>query len=523
MRRSSESEAIEVLKMLASGGMNRAGKSLLDRAMTWSGGQAGLELCVRAPGPEEIATIRFRALSEELPADPGTSGHPLLQRLCTEALAYLGDYEGVAESVVQLGLHLPPDLVYYLDDRRQAPELLEVAERELEGRPIKPGTILLLGLHGGETALELLHGCVSESLGTDPDLELAWIVALDWTRDCAPRTLEVFRQHLNSRAGGVFVESWRGLMRRRDSPEAQAALLAFANSERGESPRYAGSMLDDDILRLPVAERLWAQRDDREFLLHFGDQLDKFAVLGTDEVRLFLLELATESSAYAPGARASAIRGLAEFDQEAAFRATLTLRQEEKLHHGTEWPDLMVEIGDSEALQHLRTDTAEVPDFTRLFVLGEALRKHKYAAVLQDWLEDQDPSVRERACHAACAQAHDVALAKALRKCCVDPAEDVRTAAQKALDYLRKDQEVASLIEELRSEPDSGRRWALIDSALMIGYPGVRAGFGQVSWFCDLLRDRPYYERKYCTGKLEKRREQLMKDLEKRSKNLREA
>lgn len=98
----------------------------------------------------------------------------------------------------------------------------------------------------------------------------------------------------------------------------------------------------------------------------------------------------------------------------------------------------------------------------------------------------------------------------------------MRTAALAAFFHLWRDREVGRLIDRLRTESRSGRRWALIDSALAIGYPGVRPGFGRNSWFSELITGRPYYEVDYSIKRFKERRKKLVEELKKKSKDFRE-
>lgn len=520
--RVSEGEAVGVQKMIAGDGMNRVGTSYLDRAKTWTGGKEGLELCVRAAGPMEISTIRQRALDPTRSAAPMATDYPVLQMLCTVALAYLEDYEGFAQSVVRWGLQLPPDLVYYLDDHRRAPQLIETARGALEQGSLTPGAILLLGLHGGEEAVTLLRERVKSLLGDDRDLEVAWLAALDVSGDRTQDTMESFIRRLRGADDLISFSAWRALLRRVDDPRAQEALLSIVDEERPDAPRRIGLLLENETLRQPVAKRLWPRRHQSSFLFHFGHHLDSFAALGTAEVREFLLERATATDPRFPDARISAIRGLAQIDREAALAMALACREEPRHRQNGVWAGLMVEIGGSDAFPHLRDELAAARTIAALFGVGEALRAGRHTAILSEWLADQDSRVREGACYAVCAQAYEPSLESTVTRCCSDAQEDVRAAAQTALDYLRRDLEVSRVIDGLRSESEPGRCWALLDSALAMGYPGIQAAFGGEGWFYELIRDCRYYEQRYCIEHLKKRREQLAKELERKSKRFRQ-
>lgn len=522
-RHGSEEEAGKVLSLMAGPGMTRVGRTFLEMASSWTGARDGLELAVREPDSETLSMIRKKALEPTLLEIPSATKHPILQRLCVTALAYLRDFEGFGQGVLQWGLQLPPDLLHYLDELRQAPEFLELAKRALAQDSIPPGAFLLLGFHGGAEATELLRQQSPDLLET-PDLKVAHLIGLDSSGDCSSETLEIFARGLGSEDSQIDYCSRRALMHRADDLKVQSLLLSAIDRGSKESDRLASLLLEMESLRRVVAERLWRRPKDRQFLFHFSEQLDHFAVLATEEVRAYLLDQAMSD----PGpmdqeAQYSAIRGLATFDRTVALRAALACKNRgRRFREDRDWPALLIEVGGPEALRHLRIELAEDRDLVRLHAIGEVLRVERQVEILHDWLSDEDPRVREGACWASCAQAYDPRLEQDVYRCCLDPDEDVRDAAQAAFDDLMRDREVARLIDRFRTESRSGRRWALMDASLAIGYPGVRPGFGQVSWFSQLVADRPYYEVRYATERLKEVRKKLIEALERKSKEFRE-
>lgn len=524
VRDHSEGEAGEVLKLMAGQGMTRTARSFLEQARTWTGGLDGLDLAVREPDLETLATIRHIALDPIRSERQTATDYPNLQLSCVMALAYLRDLEGFSRGIVQWGLEIPPDAAEYLDQHRGAPQLLELAKQALTQTPIPPGAFHLLGFHGGAEAVVLLQQQAQDQLSTT-DLMIAQIRALDDSRDCSSETYEIFARGLESADDKLHLYSRRALSHRFDDPKARRLLQAAFEGKHGDSEDLAGLFLDWEPTRRAVAERLWRGPKDWWFLFYFGAQLEYLAVLGTEEVQTFLLDQATRNpDPETRAARYSAIRGLLLFDRNRALRAALACRNTESGRaEDRDWPALVLEVGGSDALPYLRTELAESHHLVRLYTLGEALREKKQVESLHLWLQDEDPRVREGACLASCAQAYDSQLEEKLKMCCLDRDEDVRDAAQRAFANLSSDREVARLIGRLRTEPRSGRRWALIDAALAIGYPGVRPGFGQVSWFSQLVAGRPYYEFRYATKRLKEKRKKLTAELEERSKRFREA
>ena len=523
VRRGSEEGASEVLRLMAGPGLARVGARILELAQTWPGGQDGLHSAVREPDARAIAVIRSRALDPTLSTPPMKTHYPILQRFCVEALAYLRDFEGFALGVVQWGLELSPDLGAYLDGNRGAPEVLNVAKEALEQIPIPPGAFLLLGFHGGAEALDYLRmkhaSCVNS-----PDLELSWIIGLDYSLDSSIETLASFTNGLTSADERIQFSSWSALLRRIEDPKVQELVLSASDEGKIDSAQLSAHLLDIEVMKPAIAERLWRRRrEDARFLFNYGSQLEEFAVLGTDEVKVFLLEQATgATNPVASAARHSAIRGLAIFDREVALRAAIACRKGQSSSEDMDWPSLLVDVGGSAALPYLRESLAKDRDVARLHATGEALRAGGQLNILLTWLCDEDPRVREGACYACCAQTYDLQFEQSVIRCCLDPEEDVRTAAHVAFDRLWRGREVDQLIKRLHIEPNAGRRWALIDSALGIGYPGVLEGFGRISWFSELIAGRPYYEQKYAVDRLKERRKELVEELKRKSQEFRE-
>lgn len=516
--RLAETEAMEVLGIFSDSGLGRAGVSLLERAKSWTGGRDGLDLCVRQPSEASTEAIRRKSQEPMISSEGEKPDHPILQRLCTMAMGYLRDFSGFAQGVLTWGLRLPSDLLECLDELRQAPEILEAAQLALRREPLVPGALLLLGIHGSKEARQLLRGLDHRITG-DLDLELARIIGFDKSGDSSPAALGLFEQGLQSESEKIAYCSWLALLNRAEEPRVAEVLLASLSIESKVNRNRAGDLLNIRSIRKAAAELIWQTKDVPDFLFSFSSQLHCFAILGTPEVRTEFIQWANMSDSFHPEeARLSAISGLAVLDRDQALLACLALRKEERSSE-PEWPSLILEIGGLDGLPHLRDDLVEAKDLIRLHRLGAALRKHGFESVLKEWLGDPDFRVREGACYAACAQVFEASLEAAVIRCCTDPVESVRNAAQTAISYLRKDREVGRILVRFETEEDRARCWALMDSALEMGYPG--SGLGPVSWFTKMVRDRPYYERKYCADQLKKRREKWLKGLQSASEDFR--
>lgn len=513
-------EAADVLRLLAGPGAMEAGASILSRAVTWFEGQRGLDLCVRGATGLELEVIRARSLR---PADPNSgSDGPVLQRLCTLALAYLGEYAGFARAVVEWGVALPSDFAGYVGWTREAgcprPELLTTALESLEQRPIRPGSLLLLGIHGGPEGQRAL-GEISHEIPEDgSEKHLAYIVALDYA-GAGTESVGIFLRGIDHANDRIRFACWGALVHRSKDPVAKKKLLDIARSAAGEWMRRSGYLLDDATTAKEAAELLWARRSEPGFLFCLGGRLDQFADFALPGLRDYLVGLAMRPAPLSGHARIATIRGLAKLDRPAAGRAILVLR-EERAGYELEWPHLVLETVD-DPLEHLQAELREAPTLTRLFMVGEALRTAEQAESLDQWLGATDWQLREGACYALCATPCTPSRAAAVRRALDDPEESVREAAQLASEYLDKDREASALSEALSNEVDRARQWALVDAILSLGYPGLRGGFGQVCWYDPLVRDRPYYEQQYCRGSLERRRKALRQDFEKRDKGFR--
>jgi hypothetical protein len=89
---------------------------------------------------------------------------------------------------------------------------------------------------------------------------------------------------------------------------------------------------------------------------------------------------------------------------------------------------------------------------------------------------------------------------------------------RETFEKLRLSKETLQLVTALDGEAEWTRRWNLVDAALLLGYPGVLAGYGAGSWFGAMCKAQPYVLRGHALSKLEEKRKKLREELGKRER-----
>jgi UDP:flavonoid glycosyltransferase YjiC (YdhE family) len=93
---------------------------------------------------------------------------------------------------------------------------------------------------------------------------------------------------------------------------------------------------------------------------------------------------------------------------------------------------------------------------------------------------------------------------------------DVRSAADAALEPIRRSRELMAIVKDLE-HPDcrDDRRWSLLDAALAFGYPGI---VHTPQWFERLRSHLPYAARRYASETLNAKRKSLREELQRRER-----
>lgn len=492
-RRLTPEAGLSVLRKIAGNGIFEVANSYLETATTYWGRDEAFDLAIRASDERTIELLTQIGFQEqEHPISSGT--YPLDQREALKVLADWSRYETVVRGIVRWGMRLPPDFDEHLGGHALSDAELTAALEALSLEPVPPGAILALGMSGRpemeESVLSLLGRMEPES-----QQALACLLALEMLDARSEAAQGAFRH-------GLEVPDHRFVARRSlDRLEAQRAT---------------------DESRVEAARRVWEGRHNLWRLLREGESLETLAHLDNEEVREYLREKALSEANWGgePEAHFEAVRALKKLDPDSAFEAARHQIARGSKRNRRLYPKLLLETNPARAEEDLANFLKKDADFVLLAAIGEALDQTSNRQLLLQWLGDPDPRLRQGACFAAEAMRWSQDLDDALFAIRRDEDWDTREAAWQALEGIRLQKEVDRLVAAFRAETDRARRWSLLDAALDLGYPGVVRGYGRFGWFLALQETEglPYSMREYALKRLEKRREELVKELEKQER-----
>lgn len=493
-RRLTPEAGLSVLRKIAGDGICEVTNSYFGTATTHWGRDEAFDLAMRASDERTIELLTQIGFQEqEHPTSSGT--YPLDQREALKVLADWGRYEIVVRGIVRWGMRLPPDFDEHLGGHASSDAELAAALEALALDPVPPGAILALGMSRRpemeETVLSLLGRLEPES-----QQALACLLALETLDARSEAAEEAFRRALD-------IPGHRPFARR--------------SLDRFEARRAT------DESRVEAARRVWESRHDLWLLLQEGESLETLVHLDNEEVREYLREKALSEASWGgePEAHFEAVRALMTLDPESAFEAARHQIARGSKGHRRLYPKSLLETNPARAEEELANLLKKDADFVLIAAIGEALDQTSNRQLLLRWLSDPDPRLRQGACFASEAMRWSQDLDDALFALRRDEDWDTREAAWRALEAVRLQKEVDRLVAAFRAETDRARRWSLLDAALYLGYPGVVRGYGQFGWFRALqeTEELPYSMRKYALKRLEKRRETLVKELEKRERD----
>lgn len=493
-RRLTPEAGLSVLRKIAGDGIFEVANSYLETAATYWGRDEAFDLAMRASDERTIELLTQIGFQEqEHPISSGT--YPLDQREALEVLTDWGRYETVVRGIVRWGMRLPPDFDERLGGHTLSDEELAPALESLALVPVPPGAILALGMcrrpEMEEAILSLLGRMAPES-----QQALACLLALEMLDARSEASEEAFRRAL-------------------EIPDHR--FVARRSLDRFEARRATAESL------VEAARRVWERRHELWRLLREGESLETLAYLDNEEVREYLREKALSEASWGgePEAHFDAVRALVKLDPESAFEAARHQIARGSKRHRRLYPKPLLETNPARAVEDLVNLLKKDADFVLLAAIGEALDQTSNRRFLLQWLGDPDPRLRQGACFAAESMRWSQDLDDALFALRRDEDWDTREAAWQALEAVRLQKEVNRLVAAFRVETDRARRWSLLDAALDLGHPGVVRGYGRFGWFLALQETEglPYSMREYARERLEKRREALVKELEKRERD----
>ncbi len=518
-----EEIVIRTLKRIGGEGLTRVANHYLRDGRTWPALLEAIELAVMRPDQETADLLFEVAMRDEVESREGNASHPVAQVEAVGALVTIGRLDLAFRGAMKWGLNLTKKVAplfaeqYPTDD-----DLKPVIEAIDDTDDPSPGAVFALGLARRKGDAPRLHSLL-EKAKKGSTFARACLFALDLIRDRSPATTEAFIENLD--VSDNEYPSLLGLFKihTREALVALKGRLGDINTDHisSNTPLIAVNLLmarDPDIRR-EVAEYLWTELDRERILFHFvtRGELDAFAELDRQDVHDWIDELAFEGYWMDFGVRLAAIRILARRDRDRAFEAA-------RLLAGADFPSrenapaLLLEIDRGRALPLLRDWMEEEDSVSLLATAVEALHLAGELPALLDWLADESPRLREGVCLGAEVLPWTDRLARILRKRLYDDAWSVRVAANQALNRVWHAREIDRLVEEIISEPDTTRRWCLLDVALEGGHPGLAGPYREQPWVARLFEHLPLAMRLRIVDRLEKRRKKLRDDLKKRER-----
>lgn len=491
-----DENGLAVLDKIGGEGFTRVINACLTDGKTHWGRGPGLSRALRRPNPETLALVQGVAAGKrrsEQKEEEEDSDSLWEEIQAVEALADLGQWREVVEGVVRLGGYFSYEFFQSPVRPVLSDEDLQPALEALEGNlPLPEGAILALGLSRRSELVPRIHSLL-EQAGDHPETSLACLLALETLGDTSEITEAAFIRGLDDPKNHYV--SWRALLIKIRTPGAFKALLEELRhpkgSRRSSSDLLALNLLIEEETRAEAAAILWETMDRWSLLFHVGSAVEHFAVLDREDVREFLRETAfSEERMGHAGTCLSAIRGLAQFDAGLAFDAAwkLLLSGATDRGHAVE---LLLKLDEADALKRFEEILRTSQDFLVIAAIGEALDRGGHEAILQGWLADPRPGLREGACIVAESMRWSEPLERDLLRLTGDEVWDVRDAASRTLEILGKGREASRLVEALEAETDSSRRWLLVDAAVELGYPGAIEGALAPEWFLRLYRALP--------------------------------
>lgn len=506
---------LELLRMIAGRGIAEVAATYLEQSSTWLGRKQGIDLALRRSNAGVLSLLRGITESPQIETERVSKPMPLSQIFALSALAAVGDRASVVAGVLRWGLKTLRDLDQALGERLHLEELAPAYAALEEPGESLPGALLCLGL-SRDRALAPRILDVLETVPLNSTANLAGIVALEMLGDVSSRSEELFRRaaELPDDHGGIARRALLSVLHSEERAPAGVEEL-----DRATFFDWLDWLLENPATQRSAVERWW--REEGRKADHFrGDLLEHLAVLDSREIRAYLQEIAfSRRHHFWAGTRASAIRGLARLDPALGFEAARDLYESAGGKERRDAARLLLEVDATAGADLLLSALETEADQVMLRAIGEAF----VACGLTETLIERGSTspvarIREGFCFASYALPYSPDSDEILRRLAREEVWEVREAAWQAQEALRKDAEIRRGIEVLRHEQDLARRWSLLDTFLRSGYPGVTDGFGKHSWFTEVYPLLNASMRKHALEMLKKRREDLIREIERKER-----
>ena len=512
--------ALDVLYKVGGVGFTQVVNAYLDSDDRF-GCLEGAQLAVKRPDDVTIQKLVRVSLRDGLWEDR----HALLQGYAAKALATLDRHKEVVNSILKWGLRMLSVVTdHHLGNAQTDPAVVKTCLDALSaGTDAPAGALIALGIYGATEHAELVRGILAKA-APNSDTAKACVISLGQLKDQSREAVDLIRQQMM-----VLDHPHIALRTLSRIGTDEARTVGLDSLESQYQVELAADLLVSPVTREKAVELT------RRFLssaepFHWGQTVEKLVqYVDDDQLLTSLVEesrlieylhevaFAEEGGIWFGGSKARAIKGLAQFDSGAAFLAALKALSNPSSHDREYYPYILVEINVAKAIPALLGLVAEEKSTAVTWAIGRALADIADFSIIQSWLSDSDPHKRLAACRTCERLRPATQILQALQSCLDDVDISVAGAAREAIQRLLLALEAERLIEAFLVEQNASKRWVLLDSLLAIADPGDKHR-PLPGWARRLMDALPHFMRVYFAEKLQKQREEAVKEAEKRDK-----
>jgi hypothetical protein len=473
----SRKETVELLYRINGEGFTSAVNMFL-HADSRYGRLDGLELAGKRPNAETI--LLLTAITEQ---EERWDGFPLEQNRAAEILAELDEWTPVIAHIRRVGLKTSRDLNNFVRyGKRPSIEILDQVVEVIHSDPgsAVAGDVLALGF-GDEHCEEIVHS-VLQACEPAGDVAHACIIALELLQDQdennVPFLAEQLRieKHNFSATNALIVNG------------TQTALEALADFTGNNITGVIGfnlvTLLSDPSGAIEKAQNAFVHSIDHNrwnsasqfhtMISLIEDEILKGQILNNPAIEEYFRDVAfaDEGAFWFTGSKANAIRCLAYFDKNAAFRAAKGALNNVEAHDRDYYPGILAELNPNSSVEMLfkilKREEAEPvrKSIARTFSCLDA------EAVILDRLNSPEADERRNACYAAGWAMDSEQMKTHLTECLQDINESVARAAAGALTQLSIQEETIRLEKAVIDASSQAERWLYLDCLLALADPG---------------------------------------------------
>lgn len=455
-------------------------------------------------------------------------GHPVLQQQAIRVLAMHGDGDGVLEASFRLGLKMSANILNWAKLHLSASsetidEALNIIRRGDTAH--LSGALIGLGLLKHTSAVSEIVGVLGSS--TNQEARLASIVALGFMGAGASPATSAIVSHLTDKTLRYQAIIALG---RIGTPECYQQLLL--ELDRTWDTELATRLCHVSQVRDAAIEKIVNRLQSANLGYSFGQPNDAelFLRLSSNEVISEVLKrlpalaslvreeaFAQEDRLFIAGTKAIAIRALGGIDSDAGFLAAKRTLGDYRARDRQVYPPLLYRLN-TESAREVFLDLAKAEKNVSVVWSMARMFRSQDTQWLCNHLSDACGSTRLGACRLAAIVAFEVPeVLELVIRLLDDPADDVRRAAEQALQLYQRQQRAMKLVEniEVLGSESIKQTWLLLDAALHVG----DAGFKGAPWpvwanrLADLAEQRGHPAvGEFLTEQLKKQREKSTED-----------